>query len=114
MSKPPAYVSHVEMSAIVVASLDRATARRLREAGLGISRSWFGDGRLAIAPPMETGDSSRDEEDKLMQLARLGIAFASDYKQGMDPMGMMFSLVSAAAMSGHSKRSRGRARKTGS
>lgn len=93
MSKPPAYVSHVEMSAIVVASLDRATAKRLQEAGLDINRSWFGDGRLAIAPPLKSGESSADEEDKLMQLARLGIAFASDYKQGMDPVGMMLSLV---------------------
>jgi len=93
MSKPPAYISHVEMNAIVVASLDRATAKRLQDAGVDIKRSWFGDGRVAIKPPADSGESSPDEEDKLMQLARQGIAFASDYKQGMDPVGMMLSLI---------------------
>jgi hypothetical protein len=89
----PAYVTHVEVGTIVIANLDRATAKRLREAGLDVKTSWFlDDGRLAVEPPDASGNTSIDEEDKLMTLARLGIAFAYDYKQGMDPAGMMLDL----------------------
>lgn len=92
MSVPP-YVTHVQAGAIILANLDRATAKRLRDAGLDVKRSWLlGDGRLAVEPPDATGRPSTDEEDKLMALARLGIAFAYDYKQGMDPAGTMMDL----------------------
>ncbi|MBL8519593.1 MAG: hypothetical protein JNK75_02890 [Betaproteobacteria bacterium] len=92
MSLPP-YVTHVEVGAIVIAHLDRYTAKKLRAAGLDVKRSWLsGDGRLAVDPPDASGRPSVDEEDKLMALARLGIAFAYDYKQGMDPAGMMLDL----------------------
>ncbi len=89
----PAHVSYVAIGRIVLANLDRATAKRLREAGLDVKRSWFlDDGHLAVEPPDAAGNPSVDEEDKLMALARLGIAFAYDYKQGMDPAGMMLDL----------------------
>jgi hypothetical protein len=93
MSTPPAYVSHVEIGAIVIANVDRATAKRLREAGLDVRTSWFGDARLPTEAPKESGESSDDESDKMIRLARAGIAFAADYKQGMDPVGMMLDLV---------------------
>lgn len=89
----PPYVTHVEASAIVIGYLDRRTAKKLREAGLEVDRSWFtGDGRVPIQPAGADGVPSEDEENKLMALARLGIAFAYDYKQGMDPAGMMLDL----------------------
>lgn len=92
MSSPP-YVTHLRAGAIILANLDRPTVRRLRAAGLDIDYSWFtGYGQLAIEPALESGLPSRDQEDKLMALARLGIAFAYDYKQGMDPASQMLEL----------------------
>lgn len=89
----PPHVTHVEAGAIVIGYLDRYTAKKLRDAGLAVERSWFlGDGRLRIEPAGPDGRPSEDEENKLMALARLGIAFAFDYKQGMDPAGMMLDL----------------------
>jgi len=89
----PPHVTHVEADAIVIGHLDRHTAKQLRAAGLDVKRGWFFDhGRLAIEPAGPDGRPSQDEEDKLMALARAGIAFASDYKQGMDPAGMMLDL----------------------
>jgi len=58
-----------------------------------VKRSWLtGHGRLRIEPAAKDGVTSTDEEDKLMALARLGIAMAYDYKQGMDPAGQMMEL----------------------
>ncbi|MDX2219105.1 MAG: hypothetical protein SF172_08790 [Burkholderiales bacterium] len=92
MQIPPC-VTHVEVDAIVIGYLDRRTAKKLREAGLAVKRSWFlGDGRLPIDPAGPDGLPSEDEENKLMALARAGIAFVFDYKQGMDPAGMMLDL----------------------
>ncbi len=91
--KLPPYVTHVAAGAIMIANLDRATAKRLQQAGLDVKRGWLtGDGRLAVEPPDESGRHSVDEEDKLMALARHGVAFGYDYKQGMDPVGMMLDL----------------------
>lgn len=89
----PPHVTHVEADAIVIGYLDRRTAQKLKEAGLDVKFSWlFDGGRLAIERPGSDGSPSIDEEDKLMALARLGIAFAYDTKQGMDPAGMMLEL----------------------
>lgn len=89
----PPHVTHVEANAIVIGHLDRRTAKKLQEAGLNVKYSWLADGgRLAIEPAGADGRPSEDEENKLMALARFGMAFAYDYKQGMDPAGMMLDL----------------------
>ncbi|MBL8516008.1 MAG: hypothetical protein JNM76_03470 [Betaproteobacteria bacterium] len=89
----PPHVTYVAAGAIVIDHLDRYTVKKLRAAGLDVKTSWFGsDGRLAIEPAGPDGRPSVDEEDKLMALARAGIAFAYDYKQGMDPAGRMLDL----------------------
>lgn len=89
----PPHVTHVQASAIIIGFLDRYTVKKLRAAGLDVKYSWFtGDGRLSIEPAGPDGRPSEDQENKLMALARAGIAFAYDYKQGMDPAGMMLEL----------------------
>lgn len=89
----PPYVTYVAVDAIHIAQLDRDWTLRLRAGGLDVRRDWFGShGTLAILPAGADGRPSTDEEDKLMALARLGVAFAVDYKQGMDPAGMMLDL----------------------
>jgi hypothetical protein len=86
-------VSFISISAIHIKSLDRATGKRMVEAELPVNLGWWHFGELPIAPPEADGSTSRDEDDKLMRLARFGIAFAADYKQGMDPVGAMLNLI---------------------
>lgn len=98
------YVTHLEANAIALANLDAATARRLCEAGLDVKRSWFGNhGRIATTPAGPDGVPSPDEEEKLMALARLDVAFACDYKQGMDPAGVMLDLCKRGRYTGSFK-----------
>lgn len=93
MTKPPPYVSYVSVDAIHIENLDRATGRRLVAEGLPVNMGWLSYGQIPIERALPDGRSSPDEEEKLMKLARLDIPFASDYKQGMDPVGMMLNLI---------------------
>ncbi len=92
MSAKTPYVTHVSMSAIHLGDLDKETGKRLQAAGVPVNLGWFSYGEIPVEPPSEDGTQSVDEEDKLMALARLGVAFAYDYKQGMDPVGLMLDL----------------------
>lgn len=100
----PPYVSYVSVDRIQIANLDREWTLRLRAAGLDVQRGWFSSyGSLAIQAPGADGRSSADEEEKLMALARLGVAFAVDYKQGMDPAGIMLDLCERGRYEGRFK-----------
>ncbi|MBL8525294.1 MAG: hypothetical protein JNN20_16560 [Betaproteobacteria bacterium] len=93
MATPPPYVSFVSVDAIHIAHLDRATGKRLIAEGLPVNMGWLFYGQIPIERAQPDGRSSNDEDEKMMKLARLDIPFAADYKQGMDPVGMMLNLI---------------------
>lgn len=89
-SNPPpglCYVSYVRSEVIVLSGADCRWRAWLRAGGLPVS--WWSGG----VPYAEQDDDGRsDFALKMIALARLGVRFAEDYKQGMAPADIMRDL----------------------
>lgn len=89
-SNPPpglCYVSYVRSEVIVLCGANWRWRAWLRAGGLPVS--WWSGG----VPYTQQGDDElSDFVPKMIALARLGVRFAEDYKQGMAPADIMRDL----------------------
>lgn len=85
------FVTHVSIRAIHIMGADRHWRALIRAAGL--QYSWWQDG-----VPYSGEYAGTACEQAMMVLARLGVCFAEDYKQGMDPAGQMRDMQERGVM----------------
>lgn len=81
------YVNYVSSTVIHLQGANSAWRRWLRAAGLPVS--WWSDG---VPYAQRDANDMSDFLPKMAALARLGVCFAEDYKQGMAPADIMRDL----------------------
>jgi hypothetical protein len=88
-SPPPGlcYVSYVSNDVIVLSGANLRWRTWLRAGGLPVS--WWSGG---VPYTQQGADELSDFVPKMIALARLGVLFAEDYKQGMAPADIMRDL----------------------
>lgn len=90
-SNPPpslCYVSYVSNDVIVLSGASRRWRAWLRAGGLPVS--WW---RGGVPYTQQGEDDLSDFVPKMIALARLGVLFTEDYKQGMAPADIMRDLL---------------------